>query len=253
MKNNLPKVNHILSYEKLEKLISSYKHVEGVSITEHNLKSGRHIYNIEYGTGNKKVVSICGLHANERTAIQFWWKSLNEVIEEGLPEDTKYSIITPANPDGMVENTRENANYVDLNRDWDDFSQLETRIIKGIIDKENKNSSAIVFDHHESADEPLYFIEDPGSEWMDDIRDAFFKELQEELTKHELATPEFSSLFVYPAARCGQLVNYTAPKKMFSLIVENMGQFMGEDYLDERMQAHASVDLAGLRSLSKTK
>lgn len=254
MKNKLPEVKHILNYKELEDLILGYKGIDGVRITDHQLESGRNIYNIEYGTGNKKVISVCGLHANERTAIQFWWKSLNKVIEEGLPENTKYSLVTPANPDGMVRDERWNDNGADLNRDWRDFSQLETRIIKEIIDKESKGCQTIVFDHHESHDEPLYFLEDPGSEHMDRIRDTFFEELYKEAARHKIRMTDFGAFWKYTnrhiaqAARSGQLINYTAPKGTFSLIAENMGQFMGEEDLDRRMQVHASVDLAGLRA-----
>ncbi len=260
MKIEKPKTDHLLSYEELELLILSYDKIKGVSVTEYQgLKSGRRIYNISYGEGRKKLVSVCGLHGNEGGAIQFWHKSLDQLVKEGMPNNTKYSIITPANPDGFAKNYRCNDNERDLNRDWDDFSQLETKIIKKIIDDESKNCKTIVFDHHESHNDPLYFLEDPASEHMTKIRDLFFKELYKELKKHKLEIIEYDFFYKYTnihtaqAARSGQLVNYTAPRKMFSLIVENMGQYMGKKYLEKRMQAHASVDLSGLRVLNKLK
>lgn len=259
MTSKLPEVKEVLSYDKLEKLVLGYKNFKGVSVKPYELKSGRKIYHLTYGKGNKKLVSVCALHGNERSAAQFWYKSLNEVIKKGMPKDIKYSVVAPANPDGLAADDRLNDFYVDLNRDWDDFSQLETRIIKSIIDTESKNCQTIVFDHHEASDQPLYFLEDPGSAKMEKIRNIFFEELYKELKKHDLPMMEWEFFHAYTnrhiaqAARSGQLINYTAQKNMFSLIVENMGQDMGKKLLGKRMQAHASVDLAGLRTLSKLK
>ncbi len=260
MKSKKLEVDYILSYGELKAIVSDYKKLKGIFVMEYQgLKSGRGIYNISYGEGRKKLISVCGLHGNEGSAVQFWHKSLDQLIKEGMPNNTKYSIITPANPDGFTKKYRYNNNETDLNRDWDDFSQLETRIIKEIIDKESKSCRTIVFDHHECHDQPLYFLEDPASEHMTKVRNMFFIELYKELKKHKLEITEYGFFYEYTnahtaqAARSGQLINYTAQNKMFSLIVENMGQYMGNKYLEKRMQAHASVDLAGLRTLNKLK
>lgn len=259
MKIKKPKTDHLLSYKELELLILSYNKIKGVSVTGYQgLKSGRSIYNISYGKGRKKLVSVCGLHGNERGAIQFWHKSLDQLVKEGMPNNTKYSIITPANPDGFSEEYRCNRNGADLNRDWDDFSQLETKIIKKIIDNESKDCTTIVFDHHESHDDPLYFLEDYASEHMTKVRNIFFEELYKEIKKHSLKIKDFdcysyTNAHIAQAANSGQLINYTAPRKIFSLIVEVMGQWMGNDYLDKRVQTHASVDLAGIKTLNKLK
>ena len=128
--------------------------------------------------------------------------------------------------------------------------------MKDIIDRESKDCNTIVLDHHECHDEPLYFLEDEGSLHMKNTRIAFFEELYKEIGKHEfyisnLGPYAYTTPHTYQAAYSGQLINYTAPKGMFSLIVENMGQLMGNNKLDYRMQTHASVDLAGLKALSK--
>lgn len=249
----LPDVKKVLDYYGLEGLILKYEAFEGVSVKSYPLSSGRSIYHLSYGNGNNRLVSVCGLHGNERSAAQFWYKSLNELIKKGMPKNTTYSVVAPANPDGLEYNNRHNSCGIDLNRDWYELSQAETKAIKSIID--GQDCRTIVFDHHECRALPLYFLEDPSSAGMKRIRDSFFKELYKELEKHKLPIDDF--FHPYPnrhtceAARSGQLINYTAPKGMFSLIVENMGQCMGEELLDKRMQAHASVDLAGLRTLSK--
>lgn len=252
---NLPDVKRVLDYYGLEDLILKYEAFEGVSVKSYPLSSGKRIYHLSYGEGGNRLVSVCGLHGNERSSAQFWYKSLNELIEKGMPKNTRYSVVAPANPDGLKYNNRHNSHGIDINRDWYEFSQAETKAIKSVIDEQDCRT--IVFDHHECRDDPLYFLEDPGSVRMSRIRDFFFKGLYKELEKHSLPIGDFfypyTNRHTGEAARSGQLINYTAPKKMFSLIVENMGQCMGEELLDKRMQAHASVDLAGLRTLSRLK
>lgn len=246
MRYKLPAVSHVLDYKSLEKLISVYKDI-GVSATEYEgLKSGRKIYNIEYGEGEKILISICGFHGNERSAIQFWCRSLNEIIENGMPKDTKYSIITPANPDGVDANNRYNESGCDLNRDWYDFSQIETRIIRRIIENQIRDSM-MVMDHHECHTEPLYFIQDFTNQRMKKINNVFLKELKIKLKelKHQ------HEVLYFLASRCGQFVNYATSNGIFSLIVENMGQEMGENLLERRMEMHSAVDLAGLNTLGK--
>ncbi|WP_180189999.1 M14 family zinc carboxypeptidase [Acinetobacter sp. YH01009] len=54
----------------------------------------------------------------------------------------QYKVIPVANPDGVTLGTRENANGVDLNRDWEDFTQPETQQLRDFY---RTQSDALMF------------------------------------------------------------------------------------------------------------
>ena len=76
---------------------------------------------------------------------------------------SKFNIYTfpLANPDGAdMGNWRHNSNGKDLNRDWIDFSQPETRIIRDYINKAASDGKKIVYgiDFHTSYSGPYFLI-----------------------------------------------------------------------------------------------
>ncbi len=84
---------------------------------------------------------------------------------QNLVDNREFWILPTLNPDGKVANTRSNANYVDLNRDygyfWDGWggssapcSQIETKVL---VQHLEENNISLEFDYH-STSEQLYLV-----------------------------------------------------------------------------------------------
>jgi len=116
----------ILMYEKLN--ITDQKIILGHSVQQHP------IYGFKFGTGKNKILMWSQMHGNESTTT----KSLIDLISFLSSDDSDAKSILNAhtlfmipmlNPDGAKLYTRENANDVDLNRDFLDLSQPESNIL----------------------------------------------------------------------------------------------------------------------------
>ncbi|NVO02058.1 MAG: DUF2817 domain-containing protein [Bacteroidetes bacterium] len=118
-------------------------------------ENGRNIDLYSFGKADSCIFIIGGIHGNEPSGIELAGIIINYLK---LSDDQKFKykvLVMPiANPDGVALNTRQNANGVDLNRNWDTknfkegklnskkgfyggkmpFSERETRNIKSIID-----------------------------------------------------------------------------------------------------------------------
>lgn len=98
------------------------------------------IYAVKLGNGHKKILMWSQMHGNESTTTKAIFDLLNTLLSE--TEDLKYildtctlCIIPILNPDGADAYTRINANKVDLNRDAQNLSQPESRVLKHVFDK----------------------------------------------------------------------------------------------------------------------
>jgi len=125
-----------ITLEHINPLLKEYKNVFeisslGVSELEKN------IFSIKIGTGKKKVLAWSQMHGNETTTtkaifdfIKFIQQKdiFQDEIRAFLKEYTLY-LIPILNPDGAECYTRENSNSVDLNRDAQDLSQKESKIL----------------------------------------------------------------------------------------------------------------------------
>jgi len=77
---------------------------------------------VRLGNGPRWFVVLAAIHGgHECNTNDLAARLLNRLIEEPalLPPDVTLYVMPLANPDGCVANTRENANGVDLNRNWD--------------------------------------------------------------------------------------------------------------------------------------
>lgn len=101
---------------------------------------GKSIYSIKIGKGNKKILMWSQMHGNESTTTKAIFDILNTLLAEDsslshiLKSCTLY-IIPILNPDGAEAYTRVNANKIDLNRDAQDLSQPESRILKAAFNQ----------------------------------------------------------------------------------------------------------------------
>ena len=91
----------------------------------------RAIYQVSFGEGSNTTLIFGGFHGDERTAVRVTLNLCHWLADENLvPEGHRVVIIPVLNPDGYLLRQRENANKVDLNRnfptgDWADNSIRE--------------------------------------------------------------------------------------------------------------------------------
>ncbi len=101
---------------------------------------GREIQRYKVGYGKIKVLLWSQMHGNESTTTKGLLDFLNFLeTENALDILGRYTFfaIPILNPDGAKAYTRTNANNVDLNRDFQDFSQPESRLLIETLDEIN--------------------------------------------------------------------------------------------------------------------
>jgi hypothetical protein len=96
------------------------------------------IYGLKIGNGNKRILMWSQMHGNESTTTKALFDLLNTLLNKDedlnqiLSSCTLY-IIPILNPDGAEAYTRINANKVDLNRDAQNLSQPESKVLKTVF------------------------------------------------------------------------------------------------------------------------
>ncbi|GAB1855598.1 M14 family metallopeptidase [Flavobacteriaceae bacterium MHTCC 0001] len=96
---------------------------------------GDDIYAINIGSGSKRVLMWSQMHGNESTTTKAVFDFLNTCISGSLITDKilemcTLCIIPILNPDGAKAYTRVNANNIDLNRDAQQLSQPESKVLR---------------------------------------------------------------------------------------------------------------------------
>ncbi len=95
----------------------------------------RPIYSYRIGTGKTKIFLWSQMHGNESTTTKALFDFLNllqkdsELSRRLLESFTFYSL-PMVNPDGAFYYTRENANKIDLNRDAQNLTQPESKVLR---------------------------------------------------------------------------------------------------------------------------
>lgn len=118
----------------LKKLPSIFKvEVIGKSVNNEN------IFSITFGNGKKKILMWSQMHGNESTTTKAIFDLINTLSMSNSPirhvlENCTIKIIPILNPDGALVYTRLNANEVDLNRDAQNLSQPESKVLKSVFD-----------------------------------------------------------------------------------------------------------------------
>ncbi|MEN9913688.1 MAG: hypothetical protein RL528_421 [Bacteroidota bacterium] len=97
------------------------------------------IYKYQIGIGKIKILLWSQMHGNESTTTKSLLDLLNFLSGESelaqkLLNTFTFCSIPMLNPDGAKLYTRENANKVDLNRDSQDLSQPESRILREVFE-----------------------------------------------------------------------------------------------------------------------
>jgi hypothetical protein len=98
------------------------------------------IYSYTIGNGPTKIFLWSQMHGNESTTTKALFDFLNllhsdtETAQE-LLRNFKFMCLPMLNPDGAKLYTRENANQIDLNRDAQNLSQPESKVLRESFDK----------------------------------------------------------------------------------------------------------------------
>ncbi|TRZ45311.1 M14 family metallopeptidase [Robertkochia solimangrovi] len=126
-----------LRFQDIEKELDTYsgwltKEFRGESV------EGRPIYIYRCGTGNLKLLMWSQMHGNESTTTRalmdlLHFMASNDSFREFVLKNLTLEIIPVLNPDGATAYTRVNHNKVDLNRDAQDLSQPESRVLSEVF------------------------------------------------------------------------------------------------------------------------
>jgi Zinc carboxypeptidase len=123
-----------ITLKHIESLLSKFPvEVIGQSVL------GKTIYKYEIGTGTKRILMWSQMHGNESTTTKALFDFINvlhsgsEVSQKLLSEFT-FCLLPMLNPDGAEAYTRENANAIDLNRDAQNLSQPESKVLRQVFD-----------------------------------------------------------------------------------------------------------------------
>ena len=105
---------------------------------------GKPIHSIQFGNGPIKILAWSQMHGNESTTTKAIFDLLNyisihkeEPLVQSILNNCSLCIIPMLNPDGAEAYTRVNANKIDLNRDAQDLSQPESRILSQVFNSFN--------------------------------------------------------------------------------------------------------------------
>ena len=93
---------------------------------------------VKVGNGNIKVLAWSQMHGNESTSTKSLLDFINALNNDefiNILDACTLHLIPILNPDGARAYTRENYNKVDLNRDAQERSQVESKLFKALVDK----------------------------------------------------------------------------------------------------------------------
>lgn len=99
-----------------------------------------------------RIVLMCGQHGDEPASILSMLPMVHELSQTinsyhlTLLQRTVIVWIPVVNPDGFIRSTRGNARGVDLNRDWEDFTQPETAAVAKFVSTIHPQ---VIVDEHE--------------------------------------------------------------------------------------------------------
>lgn len=98
------------------------------------------IHFIKIGSGEKRILMWSQMHGNESTTTKAVFDLLNvladsdEAVVENLLQACSIGIIPMLSPDGSRAYTRLNANLVDLNRDAQNLTQPESKVLRACFE-----------------------------------------------------------------------------------------------------------------------
>ena len=153
---------------------------------------GRPLRMLAFGNPDaKRVLLVLGRQHPPETTGSRALMAFIDALAVATPEATAFRastrilVVPLMNPDGVVEgHWRTNANGIDINRDWREFRQPETRAVREMLIREirgQKRSLAFALDFHSTWKDIFYTVTDdparaPGGvlrRWMDAMQTAY--------------------------------------------------------------------------------
>ncbi|WP_339920240.1 M14 metallopeptidase family protein [uncultured Flavobacterium sp.] len=127
-----------LTLESIEPLLNKLNTNNQLSVIGESVLK-KPIYSYQIGQGKTKILLWSQMHGNESTTTKALFDFLN-VLHNGsafaakLLDTFAFYCIPMLNPDGAKSYTRVNANEVDLNRDSQNLTQPESRVLRTVFD-----------------------------------------------------------------------------------------------------------------------
>lgn len=123
--------SHILPF--LKNLNSHFK-LQNIGLSEKNTP----IYSVNFGKGPINILIWSQMHGNETTTTKSLIDCLNlfnSINNELITYNLCIKIIPILNPDGANNYCRLNSNNIDLNRDAQELTQSESRVLRDLFDE----------------------------------------------------------------------------------------------------------------------
>ena len=120
----------------IEGLLDNFSSVFQVSTIGYSVEH-RPIFSLKVGQGDTKILLWSQMHGNESTTTKALFDVLNGFSKgkfSDILENCTLQIIPILNPDGAARYTRVNANEVDLNRDAQNLTQPESKVLRACFD-----------------------------------------------------------------------------------------------------------------------
>jgi len=124
-----------IALHHIEPFLLALKNKGKVSVLGNSVL-GKPIYVYRNGNGKKRIMMWSQMHGNESTttkAVLDLFNFLESPKAQKIKNEFTFCVIPMLNPDGAEQWTRNNANDVDLNRDAQDLSQPESKILRKCI------------------------------------------------------------------------------------------------------------------------
>ncbi|MBP6558187.1 MAG: peptidase M14, partial [Flavobacterium sp.] len=123
-----------ITLKHIEPLLSKYP----ATIVGHSVL-GKPIYQLLLGSGKTKIFMWSQMHGNESTTTKALFDFINFLHSntkesEVILNSFTFCLLPMLNPDGAELYTRENANLIDLNRDAQNLSQPESKILRQVFE-----------------------------------------------------------------------------------------------------------------------
>lgn len=148
---NIQDLQQLFSIYKEQNLSNRYIHNEHILPILNRLKNKleiqeigksvlkKPIFSVKIGKGSKRILMWSQMHGNESTTTKVVFDLLNTFLNdsicntETILDHCTVCIIPILNPDGAETYTRVNANKVDLNRDAQNLTQPESKVLQEVF------------------------------------------------------------------------------------------------------------------------
>lgn len=230
---------------------------------------GRAIMAYHYGTGEKEIVLVGGIHGGYswNTAL-LAYQLVDHFADETLPENIRLTIIPNVNPDGLAQVTgtdgtfaasdvsatdaertaaRFNANNVDLNRnfncEWQETGTWQNREVSGGSEPFSEPESRAVRDYIESVspDAVVAYYSAAGGVYSSSCRNGVLPQTAAMTDAYAAVTPYSANQSFDFYEVTGDMVNWLAAKKIPAISVLLSG-YESPEFSDNVKGVNAIID-----------